>query len=234
MPNPSHNLSELPALIQRQSQHERRMDAFEGELKDIRVAMDRGFQDVLTRLDAREQRHGGEIKGDIEAIRKELKSEAGERKELEKIVQARGRTHWPTVLTAMGLMLAIVGAGVSWVRDNTDSKVALLTKDDELMQQEIAHGKEIRVFLLNDITGHLDRHDAITASNASRIATLEAKAMQNGSESEGRYNAINGRVDSLKQTVADLYEEVKKRPLPVISDPERGPKHSSDVVNPQR
>lgn len=229
MPNP--HLNEIPALIQRQSQHERRMDAFEGELKDLRFAMDRGFQDVLTRLDAREQRHGSEVKDDLETLRKELKSEATERKELDRTVQARGRTHWPTVLTAMGMMMTIVGAGASWVQQNTDAKVALLAKDADIIKLEIAHGKDIRALLLSDLSEHLGRHDKITESNATRIATLEAKALATASESEGRYNAINGRVDSLKLQFADIYEDVKKRALPIINDPDHGPKKSNGPMS---
>lgn len=133
---PGDIVGEIPALIQGQRLQGQRMDRFEGDLKDLSSRVDRGFTDVLAKLEAREQRHGGEVKEDLGLLKNDLKAETDERKALDKVVQARGRTHWPTVATALGMVGAIILVAQKWNADSVDFKNALLAKDIQLLAKD--------------------------------------------------------------------------------------------------
>lgn len=143
-----------------------------------------------------------------------------------KLIEAR-QTNWGTIAAWCAIIITLGGGLFLYIDKSRE-------KDQVEMRLNNEHNKEIRTILFGHVNGRLDGHDAVTGSNSNRIATLESRTSQNTADSEGRYNAINGRVDSLKAVVADLFEEVKKRPLPVIADPERGPKHTNDAITPQR
>lgn len=142
--------------------------------------------------------------------------------DIAKLAESR-QTNWGTLAAWAGIVIVLGGVLFAYIDKSRE-------KDQIEMRLNSEHSREIRAILLDHINERLTRLHETSSADTARIGALESKAAQNASESEGRCNAINGRVDSLKSVVADLFEEVKKRPLPVIADPERGPKHSTDSV----
>lgn len=160
--------ADIPVLTQRQATaelrqatHEKRMDQFEGELKALGQRMDRGFENVIARIDAREQRHGSETKEDFDSLKKELRSEIERVEDLAKeesdridkkqnatdaVVAARGRTHWPTVMSGGGLALTIMGFIATGIMLYVNSQNSLTQKDivhaRELADKDTAHHRE--------------------------------------------------------------------------------------------
>lgn len=208
-------------------------------------------QAILERIDRKEERHGGEVKEDIGTLKNEHRNEmarveritAERTSGLEKKVAAldaevakRGRTHWPTVLTGCALMLSIVIAVATWIKQYVDGEVEkrdlTIAHSRELADKDFKHNDEIRELLRKRIEDGIAAVASEVKVNDKRLTILEGETTSLAKDSGTRAELAAARLDALTRWFAYLFELQTGKQFPSPIDQQRGPK-ASDLTAPQ-